>query len=61
MSYKYTVALVDLEIYKYIDDDELILGYHCFEDFKQAKRCLLEALDEKVKWALSINSRNYNK
>lgn len=61
MTYKYTVGCIDLSIYKYIEDDEFVREFLCFEDFKDAKQCLLEELDKKVKWALSINSRNYNK
>lgn len=48
-------------IYRYMEDDEDIGYLSCFEDFKDAKQCLLEELDKKVTWALNLNSRNYNK
>ena len=61
MIYKFTVDLDLLEIFKYMEDDELVPQYLCFEDFKEAKHCLLEELDKKVQWALKLTSRNYNK
>ena len=61
MTYKYSVDVSLLTIDNYMEDDEEILLYRCFEDFKGAKQCLLEELDKKVKWALQLNSRNYNK
>ena len=60
MTYKYTVDTLTLQVFKYMDDDEEC-GYRCFEDFKEAKHCLLEELDKKVQWALKLTSRNYNK
>lgn len=61
MTYKYTVFESPLCIEKYMEDDEYMKDAQCFEDFKDAKQCVLEALDEQVKWALQLNSRNYNK
>ena len=61
MTYKYSTDTFNYFIVKYMDNDEEVPDYECFEEFKDAKQCLLEALDKKVKWALQVNSRNYNK
>ena len=61
MPYKYVVNVVSCEVYKYMEDDEFIYCYKAFRDFKDAKHCLLEALDKKVKRALNLTSRNYDK
>jgi hypothetical protein len=59
--YRYTVSIDDLDLFKYEEDDEYIIGFVCFEDFKEAKYHLLEALDVKVQWALNLTARNYKK
>lgn len=60
-TYKYTLDTEYLEIIKYMEDDELVHSYHCYEDFKEAKQHLLEELDKKVKRSLALTSRNYTK
>ena len=61
MTYKFTVFENPLCIEKYMEDDEHMRDAECFEDFKEAKQRVLEILDMQVKWALQLNSRNYNK
>lgn len=46
------------EIFRYIEDDEDVEGFKCFETFADAKQFYLECLDEKVTKALKLKQKD---
>ena len=53
-----TTARETQEIFKYMEDDEDVEGFKCFENFADAKMFYLECLDEKVKKALKLKIKD---
>ena len=46
------------EIFRYIEDDEDVKGFKCFETFAEAKHFYLECLNEKVTKALKLKQKD---
>lgn len=46
------------EIFRYMDDDEDVEGFKCFNTFADAKMFYLECLDEKVRKALKLKIKD---
>lgn len=46
------------EIFKYMEDDELVEGFVSFETFAEAKQFYLECLDKKVTKALKLKQKD---
>ena len=53
-----TTARETQEVFKYMEDDEDVEGFKCFENFADAKMFYLECLDEKVKRALKLKIKD---
>jgi hypothetical protein len=53
-----TTARETQEVFKYMEDDEDVEGFKCFENFADAKMFYLECLDEKVKKALKLKIKD---
>ena len=52
------VARANEEIFRYMDDDEQVHGFVCFDTFAEAKQFYLECLDEKVRKALKLKVKD---
>lgn len=61
-AYKFVVieqtAKDNEEIFPYQEDDELVEGFKCFEDFATAKHFYLECLEQKVGKALKLKAKD---
>lgn len=53
-----TTARETQEVFKYMEDDEDVEGFKCFENFADAKMFYLECLDEKVRKALKLKIKD---
>ena len=61
-SYKFVVieqsASSTDEIFRYIEDDEDVFGFVCFDTFADAKQFYLECLQKKVDKALKLKQKD---
>lgn len=46
------------EVFRYMEDDELVEGFRCFETFADMKQFYLECLDKKVTKALKLKAKD---
>ena len=53
-----TTARETQEVFKYMEDDEDVEGFKCFETFADAKMFYLECLDKKVRKALKLKVKD---
>lgn len=62
MNYKFCVipknATGTEEIFRYMEDDENVEGFKCFETFADAKQFYLECLQIKVNKALKLKAKD---